>query len=145
MKLYETHSASVIESDLDVLLKRWARWLRAGSSGLANIGNGGANTDAAYSDQVAEMLDQLIAQLPKSLKHAIMDIWYRQKSETVAAAERKMSRARFKATLNNAIGWLCGSLASRINAPVSVDNVERWAKACNRSPESGINALPSNS
>ncbi len=119
---------SEIESDLDILLQRWACWLRAGNSGLSSIGHGGGLTDETYTDPVAEMLDQLIARLPRSQKRAIMDIWYREKSETQAAGERNMPRGRFKTMLSNALGWLCGSLASRIDAPVSLDNVERWAK-----------------
>ena len=115
-------------SDLDVLLTRWARWLNAGNSCLSSIGHGGGLTDEAYRDPVAEMLDQLIAQLPRCQKRAIMDIWFREKSETQAAGERNMPRGRFKTILSNALGWLCGSLASRIDAAVSLDNVERWAK-----------------
>ncbi len=123
---------SEIESDLDVLLQRWSRWLRAGNSGLSSIGHGGDMTDEAYTDPVAEMLDQLIAQLPRSQKRAIMDVWYRKKSETQAAGERNMPRGRFKTILSNALGWLCGSLASRIDAAVSLDNVERWTRRLNR-------------
>lgn len=122
------HSETPIDSDIDLLLRRWARWLRAGKSGLSSIGHGSHIIDEAYSDPVAEMLDQLIAQLPKQLKNAIMDYWYRRKSETICAEERHMPRGRFKTVLSNAVGWLCGSLASRIKTVPTLDNVDRWEK-----------------
>ena len=77
---------------------------------------------------VAEMLDQVIAQLPRQQKRAIMVIWMEGKSETLAAGEWNMPRGRFKTILSNGIGWLCGSLASRIDAVPTVENVERWEK-----------------
>ncbi len=122
-------SASEYDSDIDALLRRWGRWLRAGESGLSSIGRGGGDIrDEEYRDVVAEMLDQVIAQLPRQQKRAIMVIWMQGKSETLAAGEWNMPRGRFKTILSNGIGWLCGSLASRIDAAPTLENVERWEK-----------------
>jgi len=84
--------------------------------------------DEEYSDVVAEMLDQLIAQLPSQQRRAVIAIWYAGKSERQAADEWNMKRGRFKTVLSMAIGWLCGSLASRINAEPTLENVEHWEK-----------------
>lgn len=84
--------------------------------------------EKAYRDAVAEMLDQLIAQLPRIQKFAVIAIWSRQDSETATADEWNMPRSKFKTILCRAIGWLCGSLASRIDAEPSVRNVETWER-----------------
>lgn len=120
---------SEYDGDLDQLLHRWGKWLRAGESGLSTVGRcGGGLRDEEYRDVVAEMLDQLIAGLPKQQKWAIMAIWCHQASETSTADLWGMPRARFKAILCRATGWLCGSLSHRIDAAPTVENVMRWEK-----------------
>lgn len=120
-------SAHESAQNIDALLRRWARWLRAGQTGYGGIGHGGLK-ETAYSDAVAEMIDPMIAKLPTELKFAVIDIWYYEKSETAAAEERRMPRGRFKTVLGNATGWLCGAIATRIKATPTIDNCERWLR-----------------
>jgi len=84
--------------------------------------------DEEYRDVVAEMIDQVIAQLSRRQKWAIMAIWLYRQSETATADEWNMSRERFKGILCTAITWFCGGLASRIDAEPSVENVDRWER-----------------
>ena len=84
--------------------------------------------DQEYRDTVAEMLDQLIAQLPRRQKQAVIAIWSRKDSETITADGWHIPRHQFKAILCRAVGWLCGSLAFRIDADPTVDNVMRWER-----------------
>lgn len=123
-----TIETPVYSSDIDALLTRWGQWLRAGSSGLSGVGSMATIRDHEYRDLVAEMLDQLVAQLPRQQKRAVIAIWYVEKSERQAADEWNMPRGRFKSILSNATGWLCGSLASRIDAAPTVQNVMSWEK-----------------
>ena len=129
-KQSEQHSGSGgYDNDIDVLLRRWGRWLRAGESGLSSIGHGGGGIrDEQYRDVVAEMLDQVIAQMPRQQRRAIMAIWLYRKSETAAAEDWRMPRGRFKTVLSNGIGWLCGILVSRIDDAPTLENVDRWEK-----------------
>lgn len=124
------HSVCEYDADMDVLLQRWGRWQRAGTSGLSSVGHGGSDGlgEKEYRDLVAEMLDQLIAQLPRPQKFAVMGIWNHRKSETAIADEWHMPRTKFKAVLCRATGWLCGSLASRIDAEPTLENVMRWER-----------------
>ena len=84
--------------------------------------------DQEYRDVVAEMIDQLVAQLPRTQKFAVMAIWSHQRSETATADEWHIPRHKFKAIICRATGWLCGSLASRIDAEPTLDNVMRWER-----------------
>ena len=122
------HSVCEYDADMDQLLQTWGRWHRAGTSGLSSVGHGGGMVEKEYRDPIAEMLDQLIAQLPRIQKFAVIAIWSHQASETATADEWHMPRHKFKAVLCRATGWLCGSLASRIDAEPTVDNVMRWER-----------------
>jgi len=129
MRPSEKHSVCEYDADMDVLLQRWGRWMRAGTSGLASVGRGGDGmVDQEYRDVVAEMIDQLVAQLPRTQKFAVMAIWSHQRSETATADEWHIPRHKFKAIICRATGWLCGSLASRIDAEPTLDNVMRWER-----------------
>lgn len=122
------HSDSEYDRDMDMLLERWGRWARAGTSGLSSVGRGGTILDQAYRDIVAEMIDQLVAQLPRSQKYAVIYRWEKQRSETLIADGWHMPRHRFKRILIMATGWLCSSLASRIDAAPTLENVARWER-----------------
>ena len=123
-----------ISYGLDGLRERWVRWLSAGSSGLGSgvICLYAEHLDrehGSYRDPVAEFFDQCIARLPSIYKSVIITAWYLEKSERDGAEYLRMTRSKYRACRDSAVGWLGGMVAMQIGVEPSISNVEAWLRA----------------
>ena len=110
-------------AEVEKLCDRWARWLRSGDNGA---GGGGfkyeppdvQGHDPVICDPTSEVMDRIIARLPKHMRRAVIARHYWQYSDRQAAIELHTNKTMYRAHVRFALQWMDGYISGITGSPV---------------------------
>ena len=119
------------DKDLQAILRRWVRWLRAGGSALS------ASLAAAYEervgreqdgyrDPVAEFVDLRIAKLTRFHRRLIVRTWYGEEAQEAMGKDLGLSRHGVRVHLIRAEAELSGAIRAITGQAPTERDLEAW-------------------